>query len=279
MTDTVIVVNTCDAYEDVWELFFCAFREYWPDCKYKIILNTEFKQKNLGEINAVVHNFNSPNGGDVWGMRLKQTLNAYDSKYVIMLYDDFILENYVNQQEIASCKNWLDENPNVAVFYFNNISVNTNIQDERFDGFELMPRRGDYKLNSAPAIWRRKKLLQFIEDNDNPWAWEFFGSYRTYKSTDLFYCAKKECENIYPYSYAMGGAIYRGKWVGKVVLPLIEKYNLKIDVNERGLSDDILRNNKRSLLWVAIFFLRGFSMIRFGVFLFIYRIIRKKFVV
>lgn len=277
MLENIIVVNSCDAYEDVWELFFRAFQEYWPECEYKIVLNTETKQIILDNVDVRTQNFNSPNGKDIWGMRLKQTLNACESKYVLMLYDDFILEGPVDQKKIANCIKWLNENPDIAVFYFSNIPVNDNVDDFNFEDFELIPKKGDYKLNSAPSIWRREKLLAFIDDNDNPWAWEFFGSYRTYNSGNLFYCAKKERENIYPYNYAMGGAIYRGKWVGKVVLPLIKKYNLNLDVNIRGLADGVQQQNKRTFLWKAQFLLLGFRMIGFGVFLYIYRIVKRKF--
>lgn len=277
MTDNIIVINTCDAYEDVWELFFSAFQEHWPECKYKIVLNTENKKFVLTAIDVRTHNFDSPNGRDMWGLRLKQTLSECESKYVVMLYDDFVLEGAVDQEKIVNCTRWLDENPDVAVFYFINNSSNKNVDDHRFDNFELMPKKGDYKLNSAPAIWRREKLLEFIDDHDNPWAWEFFGSYRTYHRTDLFYCVKKEHENIYPYNYAMGGAIYRGKWVGNIVAPLISKYNLRIDTNKRGLADGAKQENKRTLLWKIKFFLLGFKMIKFGIFLYIYRILKKKF--
>lgn len=276
MLENIIVVNTCDAYEDIWDLFFCAFKEHWPGCKYKIVLNTENKQRIIDYGNVLIHNFNSPIGKDIWGLRLKQTINACESKYVLMLYDDFILEGTVDQRKIVDCIEWLNNNPDIAVFYFTNIPVNKNIDDGRFEDFELMPKKSDYKLNSAPSIWRREKLLEFTEDNDNPWAWELFGSYRTYFSTDLFYCAKKEHENIYPYNYAMGGAIYRGKWVGKIVVPLIKKYNLNIDVNTRGLADGFQRNNKRTLLWKIQFVFLGFRMIGFGVFIYIFRIINKK---
>ncbi|MBV5347316.1 hypothetical protein JZU46_03750 [bacterium] len=277
MTENIIVVNTCDAYEDVWELFFCALHEHWPECKYKIIVNTETKQKTIGNINVQIHNFYSPTGVDQWGLRLKQTLIACDSKYVLMLYDDFVLEGPVEQIKIDNCTKWLDNNSDIAVFYFNNNPVNENTYDGRFENFELIPKKGDYKLNSAPALWRREKLLEFIEDSDNPWAWELFGSYRTYKSDDLFYCVKKDHEDIYPYNYAMGGAIYRGKWVGKVVLPLISKYNLAIDIDKRGLADGAQQENRRSFLWKMQFILLGYRMIGFGVFLYIYRILRKKF--
>lgn len=276
MSEVTIIVNTCDAYEDVWQLFFCAFNEYWSECEYEIILNTEKKQTKLLNNKIRIHNFHSLNGEDKWGLRLKQTLIECKSQYVLMLYDDFILEGAIAEDKIKECLESMDRHPEVAVFYFNNISVNKNISDDRFEGYELMPQRGDYKLNSAPSVWRREKLMSYVENNDNPWGWEFFGSYRTYGTSDLFYCVQKGHENIYPYNYEMGGAIYRGKWVGQIVLPLIEKYGLQINLRIRGLADGAQTNNKRSLLWKMKFVLLGFRMIGVGAFIFIYRALRKK---
>lgn len=276
MKDIVIVLNTCDAYEDVWELFFCAFNEYWPKCGYEIVLNTEIKQNPLPGENVRIHNFYSPTQKDMWGLRLRQTLRTCKSKYVLMLYDDFILEGPVDQEKITDCLKALEENPEVTAFYFTNIPINENIQDNRFADFDRMPQKGDYKLNSAPAIWRREKLLGFLEDNDNPWAWEFFGSCRTYDKSDLFYCVTKSGETIYPYNYAKGGAIYRGKWVGQIVVPLVKKYNLKLDLGLRGLSPELPSSSKRSLTWKVNFLLLGFKMIGFSALLPIFRVIGKK---
>ena len=41
-----ILINSCDAYEDIWEPFFRCFSENWPDCPYPIYLNTETKEYN-----------------------------------------------------------------------------------------------------------------------------------------------------------------------------------------------------------------------------------------
>jgi hypothetical protein len=41
--DLTILVNSCDAYEDLWYPFFELFRINWPNCKYDIVLNTETK--------------------------------------------------------------------------------------------------------------------------------------------------------------------------------------------------------------------------------------------
>lgn len=275
MIQCTIVVNTCDAYCDAWELFFKAFEEYWKECDYKIVLNTETFICNLP--NVITHNFNEISTLDNWGKRFKQTLQDIDSKFVIMLYDDFILEENVNQVKINQCIKWLEdeENKNICAFYFIH-SQNENIDDGKFEGFERLSLKADYKLNSAPALWRKDKLINFIEDNDSPWAWEYFGSYRAYNKESVFYSVKKKDEDIYPYNYYMGGAIYRGKWVSSVVLPLVDKYKLDLDLSKRGLTEKVGGSNKRTLKWKIDFFKTGYRMIGFGVFLFAYRIIRKK---
>jgi hypothetical protein len=275
MTQCTIVINTCDAYSDVWELFFKSFEEYWKDCDYNKVLNTESFNCNLS--NVITHNFNETSTLDNWGKRFKQTLQDLDSDFVIMLYDDFILEGNVNQNKIKQCISWLKDktNQDICAFYFIH-SQNENIDDGKFDGFECLPLKADYKLNSAPALWRRDKLISFIEDNDSPWAWEYFGSYRAYNKQSIFYSVKKEYEDIYPYNYSMGGAIYRSKWVSEVVVPLVDKYKLDLDLSKRGLTDKISESNKRTLKWKIDFFKTGYKMIGLGVILFAYRIISKK---
>lgn len=107
MSKCTIVINTCDAYNDVWELFFKAFEEYWPDCEYNIVLNTEKIKCNLS--NVTTHTFNETSTLDNWGKRFKQTLQDIDSDFVIMLYDDFILEGNVNKNKIKQCIKWLED--------------------------------------------------------------------------------------------------------------------------------------------------------------------------
>ncbi len=276
MNNNIIIVNTCDAYEDVWVLFFSAFKEYWPECAYKILINTESKSFNLDFDNVTTHTSSMVGKKDKWGLRLKETLESCNSEYVTMLYDDFVLEGKVDVKSIEQCIKWLDCNQDVTAFYFTHNSANVNIDDHRFAHFQAIPQTGDYKLNSAPALWRRSTLLSYIEDDDTPWAWEYFGSYRAYKNKQTFYCVKKVFESIYPYNYSMGGAIYRGKWVGKIVIPLIARYNLNIDLLQRGVADGNQTDNKRSFKWKIDFFLLGYKMIGYGIFLYVFRIIKMK---
>ena len=271
-----IIINSCDAYEDVWKLFFSALKENWKECDLEIFLNTESKLFKFDGLKLnQVNTYHTLGLKKAWGGRLLDTLKSIDKEFVIALFDDFVLEDTVNVDKIKQCILWMKNKKEIAVFYFNNIP-GKNIDDGLFSDFELLGKRNDYRLNSAPAIWRRERLIAFTGEIDNPWAWEFFGSARTYGKADHFYCAKITKENTFVYNYSLGGAIRRGKWVASVVRPLLKKYNLNIDLNQRGITPESLNEGKYSLKWKVDFFILGFKMIGPQVFIFIYRIFKKK---
>lgn len=273
--DCTIIVNSCDRYDDVWLPFFSALKDMWPDCSHKIILNTEHKNFELEGLKITSLNLDMEDGKKPWGWRLRKALALVDTEFVITLFDDFLLQSPVDHVKLKQCILDMKENHDVAVFYFNNVP-GPNTPDSRFPGFELIGSRNDYRLNSAPAIWRTKQLLEFTGDIDSPWAWEFFGSARTYGSNKLFYCARNGMENIFIYNYSLGGAIRRGKWVMSVIEPAAQKYGIAIDFDQRGVASESLSDGKYSLRWKIDFFILGFKMIGLKAFIFLYRVLVKK---
>ena len=274
-----IIVNSCDAYSDLWDMFFLCLAEYWPECTYPIVLNTEHKNYYQSiDINfdIRVHNFDS-GAVDLWGMRLISTLKETNSTYVIMLYDDFLLNAPVDHRRIEALLNLMSGTPSVDVVYLTKLpGVNKGPKNE--NGLALLEQGADYRLNSAPAIWRRNKLLQFTSKKDNPWAWEYFGSYRTFRVPSVFLAIADSGEDIYPYDYRKGGAIYRGKWVLEVINPIIKKYKLKINTVERG----IVASNyfpKRNLQWKILFMTTGIQMIGPRILHVVCRISKRKIIV
>ncbi|MEN9659563.1 MAG: hypothetical protein RL571_3028 [Pseudomonadota bacterium] len=267
-----IVVNTCDAYDDVLTIFFHALHDCWPDCPFPVVINTE---SNSHHYPARVHNYISSQGVDDWGGRLLATLGSVETEYVLMLYDDFILNAPVNNQRIASSLNRLQSQTLAVVAYLINTALplsNTSTDDI----FIPLKDRVDYRLNSAPAIWRRQALMGYIAEGDTPWAWEVFGSYRTWGDGKLFYSLNPKQDDIYPYNYAKGGAIYRGKWVREVVEQVENKYPLSIDWNVRGFSSEY-SFEKRSIKWKLRFMHTGFCMVGFKALNFLKGYIRVKF--
>lgn len=260
-----ILIQSCDSYSDVWEPFFCTFAEYWKNCKYPIFLNTETKKYSYETLNIeclnVINEINIP-----WGKRLLDCLNRIESDYVISLFDDFVLNDYVNQDKIEEYINYMENNEDINVIYLNNAFPDLEKKSELIE----VPIGKDFRLNSAPALWRKEKLIEYTGNIDTPWAWEYFGTMRTEKKNTVFLTLGTQ-PDIYRYNYNLGGAIHGGKWVGSVINPVIEKFNMKIDTSIRGYEDENKKNYNHSLSWNIKFFIIGFKMVGFKAFRFWHR--------
>ncbi len=268
LTENVtIIVNTCDSYNDVLRLFFKAFEEYWHDNYFPIVVNTE-SNPNLGYNKQEMI-------AKTWGERLLDTLNSIDSDYVLLLFDDFILEQKVDIEKIKLALNVLENDIKSSVFYLNVACLKDHVDDASCD-YRKLHDNADYRLNSVPGLWKRKDLIRFTKPIDNPWSWETFGSYRTFNVDKNFYSASSRSNNIFNYNAAKGGAIYRGKWVREVVETKIRKYQLNIDLNERGVIGNEVKI-ERPILWKLNFIVLGFRSIGFKMFNFFFRQLLRKY--
>ena len=180
-----IVVNTCDDYSDVLEIFFKAFEKWWPNCPYPIVINTESNQY-ASSFPARVHTSVSNGNTDDWGARLLSTLIEIESVFVLMVYDDFILEEKVDSDQIQKAILLLESQDHAAVTYFINTSLPLMTSDSE-NLFVPIKDSIEYRLNSSHGIWRRKVLMDYTAPGDTPWAWEVFGTYRTWGDCLLYY--------------------------------------------------------------------------------------------
>lgn len=255
-----LIINSCDAYEDIWPLFFAAFKENWPGCDLEIYLNTESKTFKFDGLNLVSFNKDHIVKGVPWGKRLIELQKRIDKPFIVSLFDDFILEGPVDVETLKECLNLMLKDKDISAFYFLAIPG-----AERSDGihqkFNFLENFTDYKINSAPAIWRKSSLIKYTGENDNPWAWEVFGTARTYFEKDRFYSLRNNDQMIFKYNYALGGAIRRGKWVSSVVVPLLEKYQLHVDLNKRGIAGECLSEGRHSIKWKLQFLMLGYQMV------------------
>lgn len=265
-----ILVNSCDAYSDVWPLFFEALKFYWPDSKeFNIYLNCEsIKKESFFDVNFL--NFKHSTE-DQWGRRFIEALNRIDDEFVLILLEDYILEDYVDEKKINDALHILKNNSNVGACYLTKSTAKTY---KAFDVYRMLEDYEDYRLNTAPALWRKEHLLRFLENIDNPWAWEVFGSYRTFGSGIDF--IEPHDDDIYRYASKQGGAIYRGKWVKSV----IEKFNdikkIDIDFEKRGFSNELVYE-KRSFKWKLNFIILGYNMVGWKIIYFFKYYIKNKF--
>ena len=183
------------------------------------------------------------------------------------------MESKVDQQMINSFFKIMENDNNIGVIYLNSILQENKNDSLHFlkEVHELQP----YRINSAPALWRKSFLINLIEENDDPWSWEAFAGYkkiaRKLKVLSIF----KDVKPVYDFNTSKGGAIYRGKWVEEVIISKIAKYNIPINLNLRGVfkKKDLI---KRSFIFKLNFLISGFRMVGFRVVFFIFYMIKKK---
>lgn len=228
-----VLVNSCDKYEDAWYPFFELIKRYWKGCPYLFYLNTETKKYDHQGVNLTVINDSASDRKNSWGKRLKHCLEQVDSQYVILLLEDFFLQQDVNQSELDSCIKMMEENENIKAVYYKQIDGYNNVYAPN-PLYYHMNEKKRYILNLQAGLWRVKDLYSLIDDNDSPWSFEEEGATRV-NEDDIFLCSTRGTHTdmtncIFPYltDRRTGYGIWAGKWLWNNN-KLLKKNGVKID--------------------------------------------------
>lgn len=231
-----VLINSCDKYEDCWDPFFELLRIHWPDMpEWRIVLNTESKLYQNNYFPVETFQLYKSGKSIPWGRRLIDTLNMISTEYVIILLDDFFLENRVDQGFLEQCIEWMDENQKLACFCFMP-TPGPNINDHKYPRFEKRPQDGLYRMNCQAAIWRREKLISYCRPHEDPWTWEEHGSTRSRRYEDELYSLIEGSPLVFDYDVEAGGGIHRGKWTARMP-ELFRKYGIEVDFSLRGMEE------------------------------------------
>ena len=214
-----VIVNTCDKYEDAWFPFFELVKKYWKGCQYIFYLNTESKQYTHDGLNVTVINENRASCYNAsWGVRMKNCLKQIESKYVILLLEDFFLQDNVDQAELDSCIQMMENDENIKAIYFKQIDGYSTVYPKDQQYF-IMSGKKRYILNLQAGLWRTEDLYALIDDNDTPWSFEEEGASRV-SEKDVFLCSTRgthtdmsNCAFPYLTDRRTGFGIWAGKWL------------------------------------------------------------------
>ena len=143
-----VLVSSCDKYEDAWRPFFKLVEKFWGDSPFTFYLNTETKGNDSIEYKNGVAVLNTP-ASVSWGARLRGCLERIDSDYVILLLEDFFLQDYVDQDEIDRFICHMQEDSNLVCVYFRHIR-GFNTPSPKLDRYCEMTDDKIYKTNSKP---------------------------------------------------------------------------------------------------------------------------------
>ncbi len=224
-----ILVNSCDAYKDLWQPFFILLKKYWQGPLPEIVLNTESEKFSFDGLDIRCVNSNER----FYGKRLKNALRNVRTPYVLLLLDDFFIRKEVNTDRLYRTIEYMDSDSRIACF---NFEKRTGAVSEKYSGYVTLPAVCDYKLNMQAALWRKTDLDDLWKDKESPWDWEVYGNLRTYFSDRKFYYLAPDRESPIDYGKKAGltWGVVRGKWCRDDVVPLFEKENISVDFSHRG---------------------------------------------
>ena len=233
-----ILVNSCDSYEDCWEPFFFFFLKYGGGLtKLPIVLNTETKGFQYDGLNIVT----SKPGRVEWGKRYRNSLCKINTKYVLVMLDDFFIREDVDYEQIEKCIEYMESNKHIGAFSFDPIGKDKYLS-KKYKNFCLMPRFTPWRCNTQATIWRKDVLLKAILNVENPWEWEKYGSQRNnYILKDVYIFTLLHHTKM-PINYGLSKisdfSIIQGKWLRSDVEPLFNEHDIKIDLSIRGFADE-----------------------------------------
>lgn len=239
-----VVVSSCDSYSDLWYPFFKILKAEWKELEEKripIVLNTESETYSYEGLNIKTMQFYKEGDNPPWTTRLRRTLEAIDTEYIIFLLDDFYMHDRVKAEKIEKHMQWMDENPRISMFCYKETYVSKNIRDNKYEGFERRPLIAQYKYNCQAALWRRKRFISYLKRDESPWEWEVFGNWRSYRHPfHLFYSHIPGMERVFPYIYGDGrtvweSGVFRGRWVVPTVEDIFMRHGIDIDYSIRGV--------------------------------------------
>lgn len=198
-----VVVSTCDKYVDLMNGFFVLFRKYWSDCPYPIYLNLEHEVLNYEGVTSI-------NSGETfWCRRLRNVVNVCNTDYIILLLDDFYIEDKVNQSAINQCIDEMDKNHNIVSFVFDRVKFDN--EESYLLNFQKRKRFGKYRHALQAGIWRKDYLMRSLDIDANAWEYEYVFNFMSFNKNYIFYCLKQNEPDIIPYGH--GWLVVKGKYV------------------------------------------------------------------
>ena len=224
--NTSVLIYSCDAYSDIWEIFFKLFYRYWK-CSYLVYLTTETKKCS----EALTIN----SDGATWTDRIRGAIDQIPTEFVIGMCEDMFLRRRVRQNIIDDCLGYMSQNENIACFNFEK-DYNETLPCE-YENFGLKPPWGDYKKSCQPSLWRKSILREYLSVSQDPWEWEMSGTPDIHKH---YIWAGDDKDLVFEYgfhNYEWFG-IRKGKWVKDDVVPLFQREGINVDYSIRGFFEE-----------------------------------------
>ena len=233
-----ILIASCDKNEWLLKVFFEQFKKFWPQCPYKIYLSMERKTFDYQDIDIISITHETEIG---WCERTKRALQQMQEDYVLVLLDDFIIEEQVNECLLEYYLGILRDN-NLSNIILTPVLNERNYSICMYESLYHRHRFGRYKTSLQCGLWRKSILEELLIAGENAWEFEIFANIRSFLLKDSFYAVKNnKCK---PIVYNDGFFVVQGR-VNLIEKKRLEKkLGIEIDIgNALSFEKEIIRDD------------------------------------
>lgn len=236
--ELAILVVGCNKNKWLLRIFINLFRENWRQCPCDLYLSLEDMDYDLAKEITVLNVGKTT----TWCERVKKSLDFIRQDYVLILLDDFLIEEKVDEDTLQNYVLMMKELKayNLILTTVPN-EKNTNLCNK--NKWAHRDRFGRYKTSLQCGIWKKSVLHDLLRENENPWEFELFGNIRSFLYEDSFYALKEK--EYKPIKYNEGLFMVQGKINSKELDRIETKlgYRLNIPPDIKRWEEVVIRDN------------------------------------
>ena len=236
-----IYVSSFDDYADVLPHFFVRLTKHWPDCPYPVYLGgvaNEYAIQNIDVLRTDAKD---------WSSGAIQCLKRIETKYVLLLLEDYLLNRKVDTAEIEKIVALMDRGNLQAVRLFPYPAPDVPMPALPMLGFQA--HGSPNRIGTQATIWQRDALLDLLRPGESIWEFEIYGNIRSNKYAGIAGCWHPVLH------YVLG--VGRGKWFRSALRDLARD-DIHPDLSLRPsetAAEEIMALTDQATAWILRLFL------------------------
>lgn len=156
MNNISLLTYTHTNVKDAHEAYFKRIEKYFPSLKNNYVTCNE----NIDYANCIVYN-----DSDKHSKQMIDALNQIPTEYVIYAQEDYILFDYVKEDELAELVNVMEENSEIP--FIRLLQSGLGNPTEKFnDKLAFIDFNSDYYFSTQITLWRKSILIEMYKRAD-----------------------------------------------------------------------------------------------------------------
>ena len=240
--DCSIIVIARDATMDMVRLTVKFWQIFWPNTQYNRFLCTEsMPSGNFKELNNYFDDvFITGNHEFNYLQRVDFALKHVQSKYVILLLEDFFLNKPFSDKSIEEIINFADREKAGSI----QLQKLKRFSKKYNEHFNIIYPDSLYRITTSPSLFNREYIMRFVKLNCTPWQFERKATKFSTQYPEPCFCCRKSI-------YSIVHACSEKKWFSKAI-KLFKKCEIPEDLWNHKKQFPILKEWWLSFRWYIL---------------------------